>query len=101
MMPNGSSPASRVLKFCPTYTKGDAYNALSDLRALEILMCLFGQFPNQNLMLWTSDKNLALFWVGLNASNFAFRDGRWYFKVAPTELLPGITEKQWQDIRPR
>jgi len=84
-MPNGSSPAKRLLKFDRGYTREDAYNALADLRALEILMSLFAIYPDQRLMLCTADKDLALFWVGLGASNFAMSDGRMFFDVTPAE----------------
>jgi hypothetical protein len=98
LMPNGSSPARGILKFGPGYTEEHAYNALADLRALDILMCLFALYPNQRLMLCTSDKDMALFWVGLGASNFALSDGYPSFTVTPTELLPGITEAQWESV---
>jgi hypothetical protein len=36
IVPNGRSPARRLLKFREGYTRQDAYNALADLRALQI-----------------------------------------------------------------
>jgi hypothetical protein len=98
IMPNGSSPAKRLLKFDRNYTRGDAYNALADLRSLQILMYLFAMYPDQRLMLCTADKDLALFWVGLRARDFAFSEGRVTLDMSPTDLLPGITDVRWQSF---
>jgi len=87
---NGQSPARRMLKFKGEYTSADAYNALADLRSLEILMYTFALFPDQRVMLCTADKDMALFWAGLRASNFAFSCGRLSFDIAPGDLLPGL-----------
>lgn len=67
---NGASPAKRLLKPSANYTSQDAYNALADLRSLEMLINLFAMFPHERVMLCTGDKNLALFWTGLRASDF-------------------------------
>ncbi|RWM12900.1 MAG: hypothetical protein EOR73_30460 [Mesorhizobium sp.] len=93
---NGRSPAKSLLKFGEEYTRGDAYNALADLRSLEILMHIFALFPDQRVMLCTADRNMALFWVGLCASNFIFSHGRMTYDMAPVDLLPGITDEQWK-----
>lgn len=87
-----------MLKFDNQYTRADAYNASADLRSLEILMYIFALFPDQRVMLCTADKSMALFWVGLQASNFAFHKGRMTFDVTPDDLLPGITRKQWEEL---
>lgn len=95
-VPNGRSPAKRLLKLTEAhYSAGLAYNALADLRSLEVLMCLLGLFPNERLMLLTSDLDLALFWVGIRASNFGWRDGRLHFKLSPVEeLLPNLASER-------
>lgn len=95
--PGGKSPAKRLLKFDGQYTEADTYNALADLRSLELLMYIFALFPNEHVMLCTADKNMALFWAGLRASNFAFNLGRMSFDVAPGDLLPGVSEKRWKE----
>ncbi|MDG4885448.1 hypothetical protein [Mesorhizobium sp. WSM4884] len=94
-MQDGKSPAKRLLKFDGRYTEAETYNALADLRSLELLMYIFALFPDQHVMLCTADKNMALFWAGLRASNFAFEHGRLNFDVAPRDLLPGISEERW------
>ncbi len=96
VVPGGKSPARRLLKFDNRYSQADTYNALSDLRALELLMHIFALFPNEHVMLCTADKSMALFWAGLQASNFTSVHGRLSFDVAPQDLLPGVSERQWK-----
>lgn len=94
-VPMGKSPAKRLLKLTADYSPKHAYNALADLRSLEILMCLFALFPDQRLMLCTGDKDLALFWAGIGASGFAWTGRHPSFKLSPVEaLLPGMTQAQ-------
>lgn len=89
---NGASPAKRLLKPSASYTAQDAYNALADLRSLEVLMNLFAVFPNERLMLCTGDKNLALFWAGMRASNFVWSNDHVSYTLSPVDaLLPNVT----------
>jgi hypothetical protein len=92
-VPNGRSPARRLLKFRPGYGEADAYNALSDLRSLELLINLLARFPDHPAQLCTADRDLALFWVGLDAHGFEVaRDGG-TFQMSPVEaLLPGVSD---------
>jgi hypothetical protein len=96
LVPNGKSPAKRLLKLTiPDYSPAEAYNALADLRSLEVLMCLFALFPDERLLLCTGDKDLALFWTGIRASEFAWHDNHLQFKLSPIEaLLPNMTPEQ-------
>jgi hypothetical protein len=94
---NGKSPARRLLKFQPNYGRGDAYNSLADLRSLEVLMDVFAIFPNQRVMLCTADKNLALFWSGIRASNFVrLTDNTSFDFDRSSDLFPGVTKEQWE-----
>ena len=86
-VPMGDSPAKRLLKPSADYSAEAAYNALADLRSLEILMCLFALFPDQRIMLCTGDKNLALFWAGMRASRFAWAGHAASFTLSPVEAL--------------
>jgi hypothetical protein len=98
VIPNGRSPAKRLLKFRPKYSEQDAYNALCDLRSLEILMCGFALFPEQPTQLCTRDRNLALFWTGLNASNFGRSGNSVTFDLSPTkELIPEVFLEPWRN----
>lgn len=96
-VPNGKSPAKRLLKLGrPGYTEKDAYNALADLRSLEVLMHIFAMFPEEKVLLCTGDKDLALFWAGIRASGFTIESGRFAGKVSPVEaLLPGGALDRW------
>jgi hypothetical protein len=85
-----------MLKFRPEYTLKDADNALADLRSIKLLISLFALFPEQRAMLCTSDRDLALFWLGIRASDFGNQDGRASFSLSPTsDLLPGTALAQW------
>jgi hypothetical protein len=95
LVPNGKSPAKGLLKFRAGYGGHDAYNALADLRSLEVLMHIFAFWPDQSVMLCTADRDLALFWVGLGASDFLQTSGGMTFKMEPAALVPGISEEQW------
>lgn len=91
-VPNGKSPAKKLLKLTkPNYSTELAYNALADLRSLEILMYLFALFPTERVLLCTGDKDLALFWAGIRASDFNWRGGYFQGKFSPVEaLLPNV-----------
>lgn len=95
-VPNGKSPAKGLLKFnVRKYTVEDAYNALADLRSLEVLMHLFAAFPDEKILLCTGDKDLVLFWAGIRPSEFAMVNGVFSAKFSPVEdLLPNVTSER-------
>lgn len=72
--PRGQCAAKRLLKMHDSYSDADAYNALSDLRALELLLHALAFFPDFETHICTKDRQLALFWVGAGAHNIE-RDG--------------------------
>lgn len=92
---NGAGPAKRIIKPSAKYSKQDAYNALADFRALELLISLYALFPQEQIMLCTGDKNLALFWAGIRASGFSVNGHNpdsYTYKLSPVEaLLPNVT----------
>ena len=92
---NGKSPAKGLLKFKAGYGREEAYNALADLRSLELLMHIFAIWPDQRVMLCTADKDLALFWSGIRASNFVRHGGHISFDVDAAALFPRVTQEQW------
>ncbi|MGN6422550.1 MAG: hypothetical protein ACTHLA_04480 [Asticcacaulis sp.] len=99
VVPNGKSPARRLLKFRPKYRVEDAYNAVCDLKSLEILVQAFAQFPNENTQLCTADKDLALFWTGLQVSDVSFADAGVDMTLTPrTELLPDPYAQRWASL---
>lgn len=94
-VPMGKSPAKRLLKIKNNYSIEDTYNALADIRSLEIFMCLMGLFPDEKFMLCTGDKDLALLWAGIGASEFKWDGGRMDYKLSLVEeFLPGLTQSQ-------
>ncbi|MFA1672070.1 hypothetical protein ACDY97_04435 [Rhizobium mongolense] len=93
--PQGRNPAKGLLKFGEKYSSKEAYNGLADIRALELLMGLYCLFPDQRLMLCTADKDMALFWVGIGASNFRIQGSHFAFDIKPTHLLPNVSDIQW------
>jgi hypothetical protein len=98
VVPNGKSPAKRLLKIKPDYRAEDAYNALVDLRSLEFLIYMFALFPSQPILLCTADRDLALFWAGIRASDFEQAGTGVSFKFSLVdELLGGSTASQWRD----
>lgn len=95
---NGAGPAKRLIKPSAKYSAEDAHNALADLRALELLCHFYALFPQENIMLCTGDKNLALFWAGMRASDFAYgSNGALSYKLSPLDaLLPHVTPDLWE-----
>ena len=59
--------ARAVLKPADSYSEADAYNALADLRQLEVLAASRGML--QSVALLTADQRLALLWCGLGVQN--------------------------------
>ena len=98
-VPNGKSPARNLLKFRNGYTKGDAYNALADLRALELFIGCHCLFPGEPMQLCTADKPLALLWAGIQASNFRWIGTGFSYDMTPVEgLFPESVGLSWQSI---
>lgn len=94
-VPNGLSPAKRLLKLGSRYNSQDAYNALADLRSLEVLIHVFGFFPAEHVQLCTADRSLALFWCGIQVTHFE-RDGdaiRYSITPVPELLPPGLVNR--------
>lgn len=88
---NGAGPAKRLIKPSANYSDADAYNALADLRALEVLINLYAAFPQEQIMLCTGDKNLSLLWAGIRATEFRMNKGGITYTLSPVEaLLPNV-----------
>jgi hypothetical protein len=63
---SGFKAARGIIKPKKAYTSKKAYNAVSDLRALEFFLAALGM-EREPFSLCTCDKALAAFWCGLNA----------------------------------
>lgn len=96
-VPNGASPAKRLLNFKPGYREEDAYNGLADLRSLEMLIHVFGLLPNESAIFCTEDRDLALFWTGIRASNFGRKGRAATCTLAPIEELLPQPVNEWLD----
>jgi hypothetical protein len=88
--------AKSLLKFHAAYSDADAYNALSDIQALDLLLYCLAFFPEMHTQICTADRNLALFWVGAGAADVA-RDGDGIsFTITPHDaLLPEVYAERW------
>lgn len=94
--PTGRCPAKRLLKLSDRYTDGDAYNALCDIRALELLLHFFAFFPDFETQVCTKDRQLALFWVGIGAHDIAKVGDAIRYSLAPHEaILPKPYGDRW------
>lgn len=90
--------AKSLLKFHTAYSDSDAYNALSDLQALDLLLYCVAFFPEMHTQLCTADRNLALFWVGANASDIVRKGNGISFTMTPHDaVLPEPYAERWAD----
>lgn len=92
----GRSAAKSLFKFHAAYSDADAYNALSDLQALDLLLYSLAFFPDTHTQVCTADRNLALFWVGAGASDIARTGDGIRFTLTPHEaVLPDGYAERW------
>ena len=92
----GRCAAKSLFKFHAAYSDADAYNALSDLRALDLLLYSLAFFPDMHTQVCTADRNLALFWVGAGASDIARTCDGIRFTMTPHEaVLPDGYAERW------
>ncbi|NJB93596.1 hypothetical protein [Xanthomonas arboricola] len=95
LLPARTNPAKKLLKPSHVYGEKEAHNALSDLRALEMLIAVHGQFPSAHASLWTKDRNMALFWVGMEIVNSELIGTQRRFNIKlQSPLLAGATERE-------
>ena len=88
--------AKSLFKFHAAYSDADAYNALSDLQALDLLLYCLAFFPDMHTQLCTADRNLALFWVGAGASDIAQEGSGIRFTMTPHDaVLPEGYAQRW------
>lgn len=96
LMPNGSCPARSVLKPSPVYSGGDAFNAMLDLTALDVLIRGIANLPDHRIQLCTGDKGLALFWCGIQASDFRVEGASCIYSLTPNHaVLPDDLVEEW------
>jgi len=60
-----------------------------------MLIAVHGQFPSAHVSLWTKDRNLALFWVGMEIVNNELVGEQRRFNInLQSPLLAGATEPE-------
>ncbi|MCP3732572.1 hypothetical protein M9978_19290 [Sphingomonas sp. MG17] len=95
---SGACAARRMLKFHAAYSDADAYNALADLNALELLLYCLAYFPEMQTQLCNGDRNLALFWVGAGASGIVPDGNSISCTLTPhPAILPDPYAERWAD----
>jgi len=86
-----NNPARKIFKAGGEFDAEEAYNALSDLRSLKILCIAIAGLPAENPVFCTSDKNLALFWVGLDLKNIRTDGNKLSYDITFSDILfPGL-----------
>jgi hypothetical protein len=97
-VPNARSPAFTLLNLRRHYAAEHAYNALCDLRSLEIFIHLLCFFPGEDVHLCTGDRDLAKVWTGLQFSNIRASGLGVTFDVEPVEdLVPAHVLRIWRE----
>jgi len=90
-------PAHRVLKPRPGYDRGDAYAAMCDLRALELLVHLIARFPEHRTQVCTADRALALLWCGLGVRGIGAVGPTVSYSLDPHPgILPRDLRERWE-----
>ncbi|WP_313677809.1 hypothetical protein [Pantoea vagans] len=85
------NPAKKIFKPKPpeNYTNKDAYNTLSDFRALDYLMWAIALDYKTQTYLCTNDKNLIKFWCAIEPNNFNFQGNLLSYNLKFKENLFG------------
>lgn len=93
------NPAKKLLKPKKNYNQKDAHNALCDLRALDLLIAAYTEFPQENVALLTEDRSLALLWAGLQTHSYR-RDGQEiHYSINPHRaLFAALSDSQLSEM---
>lgn len=94
--------ARKILKFSPTFNEKNAFNALSDLIAIELFVgtgAVSNKTESPKFSFCTSDKSIALFGCGLNLRNKIFgADGLTFSISIPKELFPVLDDTEREEL---
>jgi hypothetical protein len=93
------NPAMGVLKPRRQYTEKNAFNALADLRSLDLLIAAGTDFPDKRVALLTEDRALALYWVGMQTHSHR-RDGTSiHYAMNPhTAMFARLSDQEVQTV---
>jgi len=84
---NGLLIARRILKPLPSYSSRNAFNAVSDLRAIEMLIAGMCINHTKNISLMTCDIGIAALWCALNPKRFRMDSGKPKFELSLSQDL--------------
>lgn len=91
---SGHPVARKILKPSERYTEQDAYNALSDLGALQLYMFL-STLKQRPISLCTCDRAMAAFWCLLRPHSISCAEGKMTVPVVfDTELFPRLSQEE-------
>jgi hypothetical protein len=90
------NPAQALLKPRRNYTDKNAFNALADLRALDLLIAAGADSPEQRVALLTEDRALALYWTGLQINSLRRDGSNIHYAINPHRALFGRLSEQEQ-----
>jgi hypothetical protein len=91
---SGCLVGRRILKPRKGYTEQDAYNALSDLRALELFICSCG-LEQKPMSLCTCDRAITAFWCLINPHSIMYENGKFTYSVTFSEdLFPRLHSEE-------
>lgn len=85
----GNNPALALLKPRKNYTDKNAFNALADLRALDLLIGASTDFPERRVALLTVDRALAQYWAGLQVHSSHREGDQIRYAIRPHKTLFG------------
>lgn len=94
-----ASIGRKLLKPKPNYTEADAYNAISDLRHIELAAASNAMFENEPFALCTADQGLAEFWSALKIQGERTPDNLLELHYClSTDLLPRLMQKEINEL---
>lgn len=94
---HGSQPSigRRILKPTTSYTAEDIYNALADLRHIELAVAGQIYFGDGGFALCTCDRGIALFWAALLPRGQLMPNGHFEFTFdLASDLFPRLNDQQ-------
>lgn len=95
----GQNPALALLKPRAHYTDKNAFNALADLRALDLLIGASTDFSERRVALLTEDRALAQYWAGLQAHSFRREGAHIHYDINPHRALFGrLSEAEQSEV---
>ncbi len=95
---NGLLACRNLIKPKKKYTEEMAYNALADIRAIEVYGALRGIRREASFFLATCDKALAGFWSLLMPENFRLDGNDVRYDMTAANLFPRLSATQLDDL---